>query len=66
MTNDEDTGSDIHDAPTIPAPPPELSRLVTQAIRPDRAEKCEPVSGVRYCYYPAFAPQVPPTHALYA
>jgi hypothetical protein len=40
-----------------PVPASTLATLVRQATGPQGVQDCQPLGGVRYCYYPAFAPQ---------
>ncbi len=41
-----------------PVPAPVLAALVRQATQPQRVQACRLLHGVRYCYYPAYAPLV--------
>lgn len=33
-----------------------MAAMVAQAVQPGAAQQCQALSGVQYCYYPAFAP----------
>jgi hypothetical protein len=39
-----------------PVSPAVLASIVREVTQPARAEQCRALPGVRYCYYPAFAP----------
>ncbi len=42
-----------------PVSVPAMSALVYRVTHPLRTQQCVTASGIRYCYYPAFAPLVP-------